>query len=89
MAKQHHTKEFRLMRSVALWLHDSVCYLCKHKFETLEVHHADKNSSNNILSNLTPVCPDCHKFAHRTSAIFSVPKKTIIVLLLRKIAQLS
>lgn len=32
----------------------------------IELHHKDHNHSNNNLSNLSILCPNCHAFKHKT-----------------------
>jgi predicted HNH restriction endonuclease len=29
------------------------------------VHHIDRDNGNNDVFNLVPLCPDCHKLAHK------------------------
>jgi hypothetical protein len=41
----------------------NVCVGCGES-ENLEVHHVDGNRSNNELSNLIPLCQDCHHILH-------------------------
>lgn len=87
--KNHHTKEFRLMRSVVLWLYDFRCGFsnCKHK--ATDVHHIDKDSSNHNIINLVPLCSQHHRIAHISKMQFIHTKKHIIVLLLGKIVTFS
>ena len=33
--------------------------------EVIEIHHIDKDRSNNNISNLVSLCPTCHKLHHR------------------------
>lgn len=41
------------------------CERCGYtKFEILQVHHKDRNHSNNELSNLELICPNCHYEEH-------------------------
>lgn len=41
------------------------CERCGYsKLEILQVHHRDRNRSNNRLSNLELVCPNCHYEEH-------------------------
>ena len=41
------------------------CERCNYdKFEILQVHHMDKDRSNNDLSNLQLICPNCHCEEH-------------------------
>lgn len=62
---QYHTKENRQKRGVALWLANDQCYMCCNNRESLEVHHIDKNPSNNHVFNLMCLCAECHKSVHR------------------------
>ncbi len=43
--------------------HITTCELCKSCIK-LEVHHKDKNRSNNSMSNLIKVCCKCHNLLH-------------------------
>ena len=40
----------------------SVCGVFKKKY--MEIHHIDKDITNNDISNLKMVCRDCHKEIH-------------------------
>lgn len=41
------------------------CERCTYsKFEILQVHHIDKNHSNNAMENLELICPNCHYEEH-------------------------
>ena len=41
------------------------CERCKYKkVEILQVHHKDRNRSNNSLDNLALICPNCHFEEH-------------------------
>ena len=41
------------------------CERCGYsKYEILQVHHKDKNRSNNELNNLELICPNCHFEEH-------------------------
>lgn len=42
------------------------CVICGYKEhpEILQVHHIDRNRSNNIKSNLEVLCPNCHTWEH-------------------------
>ena len=45
------------------------CILCKNKAQT--IHHKDENQTNNKLSNLLPVCQECHLLIqHKIDKIF-------------------
>lgn len=84
--EKHHQKEYRKMRSVALWLQDNVCYRCNEKCLNPEVHHLNHNPLDNALNNLILLCRSCHKLYHRIPVQPPVPKKRITTWLLRKIA---
>ena len=41
------------------------CEICGYdKYEILQVHHKDRNRNNNILDNLSLICPNCHCEEH-------------------------
>ena len=41
------------------------CERCDYnKIEVLQVHHKDRNRSNNALKNLALICPNCHYEEH-------------------------
>src|SRR6266704_2537380 len=47
-------------------------YICKLCFARRElIHHIDRNSSNNNLSNLLPLCKKCHVIVHKYIRIVS------------------
>lgn len=42
-----------------------ICRICRtHDRRVLVVHHIDKNRKNNIISNLTWLCHNCHHLVH-------------------------
>ncbi len=45
---------------------------CAHcgALELIEVHHIDRDITNNSLDNLQPLCKDCHKRVH--SGLFQI-----------------
>ena len=89
MSKNHHSVQFRQMRSICLWLHPPFCCHCKIVKESLHVHHLDHNSANNALVNLLPLCNNCHDLVHLSRPIGQLSNKLIIILLLKKIVQYS
>lgn len=42
----------------------SKCVVCGFT-AVVEVHHRDKDRSNNDLNNLVPLCPNCHSMIHK------------------------
>jgi len=86
MGSNHNTKEFRIMRSVCIWLHNHLCFNCKRIHFDLEVHHVNGISSDNKLTNLVPLCKSCHKLYHKTDIKAVEQRKNIVVLLLKKVA---
>lgn len=48
------------------------CEICG-KTGRLDVHHKDKNTSNNSVENLMVVCRSCHNRIHRPKPICKVP----------------
>jgi len=57
---------YSLYRKAALDVHGKVCSSCGYDKvpEVLEVHHEDRDRTNNSLSNLIVLCPTCHQEAH-------------------------
>lgn len=39
---------------------DRTCCVCRERGKTLQLHHIDENSSNNIFENLSVLCLECH-----------------------------
>lgn len=50
----------------AIKTYGSVCNRCKYDKvpDILQVHHIDHNHSNNELTNLEVLCPNCHAIEH-------------------------
>lgn len=44
---------------------DTVCDDCGKPSDCLEIHHIDKNRTNNQLANLVVLCLDCHANRHK------------------------
>jgi hypothetical protein len=53
-------------REVALRSKKNICERCgwAKYVKVLEVHHVDRNRSNNALENLLILCPTCHRVEH-------------------------
>lgn len=53
-------------RNIAFEHYPKVCNRCSFdKYsEILIVHHRDRNRSNNVVSNLEVLCPNCHALEH-------------------------
>ena len=88
MGKNHQNRQFRKAKEVALWLHNENCSLYNCSNPADAVYHIDKNSTNNKLWNLLPVCNEHHKILHISDTKPQYTKRSIVVLLLRKIADL-
>lgn len=87
--KNHHKLEYKNMRSVVLWLYEFRCMFNNCGNAAEHVHHVNKNSADNSIYNLIPLCQNCHRLVHICNANFSIRSKQIIVLLLKKIAYYS
>lgn len=88
MGKNHQTRQYRHAKEVALWLHNHNCALFNCPASADAVHHINKNSTDNKLSNLLPLCNEHHKILHLAQAKPNYTNRSIIVLLLRKISDL-
>lgn len=61
----NYTTGFSAYRKLALNHYGKQCSLCGYSDErALEVHHRDKDRSNNDISNLEVLCSNCHKLQH-------------------------
>lgn len=81
----HQDKEYLIMRGVVIWLYDYKCGLCQKKPKKIEVHHINKNSSDNRIENLMPLCKPCHKLAHKMNIFQQISINKIILLMHLKI----
>lgn len=43
------------------------CQFCFNKSENMEIHHLDKDRTNNCDNNLIPLCRNCHRKLHKLS----------------------
>ena len=58
-------KSYRALKVRLLKMRGKNCERCGYdKYEILQVHHKDKNRSNNELDNLELICPNCHFEEH-------------------------
>ena len=58
-------KKYKSLKIRLLQLRGKICERCGYnKYEILQVHHKDKNRSNNELDNLELICPNCHYEEH-------------------------
>jgi hypothetical protein len=58
-------KHYQSLKISLLKKRGKVCERCSYnKYEILQVHHKDKNKSNNKLDNLELICPNCHSEEH-------------------------
>lgn len=44
-----------------LFLSDRTCCVCRTKGKPVQIHHVDEDPSNNLPSNLSTLCFDCHR----------------------------
>ena len=44
--------------------HEKKCVVCG-EVDAVDVHHLDKNTENNSVDNLIPLCPTHHAYCHR------------------------
>lgn len=58
-------KSYQSLKRRLLKERGEICERCSYnKYEILQVHHKDKNRSNNNLDNLELICPNCHFEEH-------------------------
>ena len=58
-------KSQRSLKIKLLNLRGRSCERCHYsKYETLQVHHKDRNRNNNEIVNLELICPNCHAEEH-------------------------
>jgi len=55
--------EWRKLRTIALARYAGLCGYCRQHWAE-HVHHCDHDTSNNDISNLLPVCRQCHQRIH-------------------------
>lgn len=55
---------FRRFAPIVMHIYDYQCVICTQNRKHLEVHHIDKNSKNDSVFNLVPVCLSCHSALH-------------------------
>jgi len=53
-------------RAIALRTYDKICNRCGYDLhpEILQVHHKDRDRTNNTIDNLELLCPNCHDLDH-------------------------
>ncbi len=58
-------KHYQSLKRRLLVQRGTKCERCGYsKYEILQIHHKDKNHSNNELNNLELICPNCHYEEH-------------------------
>lgn len=62
--KNYANKDFKFKGRIILELYANKCCICSQEKGWIEIHHIDKNNSNNDYKNLIPVCKDCHMMVH-------------------------
>jgi len=55
---------------VVRFLDNYTCVLCRQRMAGLHVHHVDKDTTNNNLTNLVSLCPKCHRKAENNQFVF-------------------
>jgi predicted nucleic acid-binding Zn ribbon protein len=60
-SRKSKVKSYKMLKVRLLKIRGYRCERCGYdKYEILQVHHKDRNSSNNELTNLELICPNCH-----------------------------
>ncbi len=58
-------RSYKMLKIRLLKIRGVICERCGYdRHEILQVHHKDKNRSNNDLDNLELICPNCHYEEH-------------------------
>lgn len=58
-------KSYKMLKMRLLKIRGQKCQRCGYnRYEILQVHHKDKNHTNNELDNLELICPNCHYEEH-------------------------
>lgn len=58
-------KEFQKKKNIVLFIYGYACQVCGIVDVNNHVHHINKIHSDNDPFNLIPLCPDCHRKAHK------------------------
>ena len=87
-AKAYQNKLFVKHRQVIKWLYDDKCYIKDCKNTDIEIHHIDKNNTNNDLQNLIPLCNRCHKIAHLMPSFRANIRHLHVIKMLKKVAEM-
>ena len=63
---EHYKNEGLNYRKTAFDAYGKICSNCKYDNElALEVHHIDKDRTNNTVNNLRVLCANCHTIIHK------------------------
>ena len=64
-AKKDKVKSQQMLKLRLLDVRGKKCERCNYdKYEILQVHHKNRDTNNNDLSNLELICPNCHYEEH-------------------------
>lgn len=69
MANVYNNPDFIRLKNFLLTVYGDNCPICGVVAQKLEVHHVDKDNTNNSLDNLIPVCVPCHKLLHKSDLL--------------------
>jgi len=58
-------RNWKSLRKLVLDRDGHKCTVCKRRDVSLHIHHVDKNTKNNKLSNLETKCNQCHPSNHK------------------------
>lgn len=61
-------------RSICFRYHKKECVVCNFK-DVVDVHHRDKDRTNNTVKNLVPLCPNHHRMVHLKKFKVSIEKE--------------
>jgi len=63
--RKRYNRVFFFLRPLIRWVYDFRCVVCDDLSFAHDVHHVDKNHTNNEAYNLVPVCRECHNKIHK------------------------
>jgi len=86
-SKVYQHKEYIKNKYVLQWLYKGKCFFVNCPNNANHTHHYDKNSTNNSIFNLMPVCERCHGLLHQASGFNINLQKNHLAKLLQMVTE--